>query len=301
MDIDTARDKYGSEYVGDDEEVHWSPNYNKVRGMVVRYAHAKDCIYCQSEAHSASEYVDDVWEWLGEKLGDGFHAVFESDEPSPSGEFDRVTKNKLESVIEGLYENNEDYVDVFDEKVEVVDDEDSYGNGCDETPRKIDEDTTIHESVRILYKGDMGRFPSRAPSHAEPDVDSYKYNMKEFAKDVDGIPSSDDSPSAEEFVRCWLSYLDEFVLSGVGHVCMEFLSGSTANWTVTGMDEIVQWSKEMWSDDDEFRSIVCEKWGDDIGIEEESDNKGHGFDTMSIDSSDNTESNKKEKTLSDFA
>jgi hypothetical protein len=220
------------------------------------------------ESHDAAEYVEDSWQWLSEKMGDGFGGVFVSDDPSPSGKFDRVTKDKFVEIVNEFYESNEEYRELVDEVWEYNDTEEEDGVGEDRPPLE-DDGVRLFDSTHIFYDGHNGSKASLPDADAEPDVSAFKYYMKMYAVNTDGIPSDDDSPSADAFVDEWLDYIEREALTYTVHICSDRSERHGGPWNIPTHDDISCWAREMFKNDSEFKENVLEKWGVEIEDDDE--------------------------------
>jgi len=263
MDKETARDKFGETVENEDGTESWMPQPNKIRGIIVRFVRDVDEIRAPVEEPEPAEYIDELWEWTREKLGDGFEGVFRGEEMSPSGKFDRVSQEKLMTYCDGLYGSNKEFTEVLDEKWVYDEDAQSYDE-FDPVDVDLSGEMGRHEAVHHFYDGVNSTYPAMPDGDSEPDISTYKYHMKRYAVTAEGIPHEDDEPSAEAFVESWMSYLrDDIFVTAIHLVSNGTDSGQTSGWPVPSKDDVSQWARELWQEDDEFRENLIEKWGDE--------------------------------------
>jgi len=274
MKVSEARDKFGREAVNDAGEKVWEPDPNKVRGMVMRYARTRDVITGPSDKPEAEYYIDDLWQWLQDKLGDGFEGIFQGDEMSPSGKFDRIGKDNLKGFTEDLYKNNDKFKEQVDDKWTVDsgrdssdgDDSDSdfVGDGVTGDLAALSEmghdDRVLEFFVLSEEQGPGLRGKKEAPS-----VGMYKHYMIEYAIQVNGIPAKGSEPSAEAFVEEWVDWLGEHVYNTTGCIVQDDSSKYNDMFETPTYSEVVEWAKDLWKKNDRFKKELKRKWGQPYG------------------------------------
>lgn len=252
-----AREKYGDIVVNTDGNEVWRPDRNKVRGMIQSFVRAREQIEGATPEPHSSEYIDELWQWLREKMGEGFEAVFQGDEMSPSGKFDRMSKKKLADVAQSFYESNPEFQNEFYQKWVQIKLEDETVTGLEEMTHKM-----AAEEFRIVEEDEYDMIPNPAE---DIDTEAYKKWMKEYALSVESIDKRG-SPNAEDFVDSWLSYLEGSVFNTLQVVCREDGGKYNDMFVVPDYSEVVGFARWLWSEDSEFREAVKEKWGrDDSG------------------------------------
>ena len=282
MTPEEAREKFGKEVRRDNGEVVWQPHPNKVRGMLLSYARMRDNIPSKFEEPQASEYIEGVWEWLRAKLGDGFGAIFQTHEPSPSGRFDRIGKDNLERFADGFYENNEEFRSLIDEAWDYRDDDNSVSSGSDTEenikPRNDTlfglEDTSPKNIIEKFFEQpDDYDEDSMLPQKGDPLPSAYKGFMKRYAMRTDRISSDVTSPDAEAFVDAFLDVMIEDYINEEGAIVIYDGSRYGECFSSPYHHEVVEWVREMWQEDDEFKRNVMEKWNKEV-VDGEEDGEG---------------------------
>lgn len=272
MDKETARDKFGKMVENEDGTERWMAEPNKIRGIIVRWARDVDEIRAPAEDPEPPHYIGDLWEWTEEKLGDGFEGVFRGEEMSPSGKFDRVSEDRMMTYCDGLYGNNKEFTEIIDEKW-VHDEEAERYDEFDPVDVDLSGEMGRYEAVHHFYEGTNKRYPAMPNKQAEPDISTYKYHMKRHAVTAQGIPHDDDEPSAEAFVESWVEYLRQDVFVTAIHIVSNSDDpGGSGQWPVPTKEQVAKWARELWSDDDEFRENLIEKWGDERAEPTDGDN-----------------------------
>ena len=270
MKVDEVREKFGREVTNDEGHSVWEPNPNKVRGMIMKHARVCDEITGSSDEPDVEHYIDDLWEWLQQKLGGGFEGLFQGDEMSPSGRFDRIGKDNLKGFTENLYKKNDDYRSLVNEKWTVV-----HSTGDDASDGG--DDNVVGEGVTgdLAALSEMGHDdkileffvlteepgPGLRGKKKAPAVGMYKHYMTEYAIQVNGIPSSQSEPSAEAFVDEWIEWLKEFIFN-TEKCIVSYEADKYNDMFVCPMKaDVVEWARELWQKNELFRRNVKEKWG----------------------------------------
>ena len=279
MKPEEAKEKFGKEVVNKDDNVEWRPNHNAIRGACLKWAKERESIIADDPEHDASEYVDDVWEWLEDKLGEGFSEVFNSDERFPQHGFNRVEIKTLENILNSFYENNEKYQEEIDRCWHVIDANLSVG---------LDGRCELCGLIRMSPKSRLEEFFFQAGSGDEyiadkgggPDKEAYKHYMKRWVLEVNWIDSEEDEASPEAMANAWLDWMGEYMF----RVPRALAFGSGASYAevlnTPRRNEIELWGRELWENDDEVERIVNGKWNNkdfgspDIDEEEEEEDSG---------------------------
>jgi len=271
MKVEEERERFGKESSNDESKTMWEPNPNKVRGMVMKYARTRDVIQGESDSPDVDEYIDDLWQWLQDKLGEGFEAVFQGDEMSPSGRFDRIGKDNLKGFTAELYKSNEDYRETVYEKWETVENDTGEGaSGEDDgfPAEGVTGDLAAlaemghNDSILEFFVSDESKGPGLRNQKEEPAVGMYKHYMVEYAIQVNGIPADAREPSAEAFIDEWTNWLAEYIFKTDKCIMKEDSSKYKHLFVTPVKSDVVSWAKELWQSNDRFRENVKDKWGD---------------------------------------
>lgn len=273
MKPEEAKEKFGKEVVNKDDNVEWRPNHNAIRGACLKWAKERESIVTDGEEHDASVYVDDVWEWLEDKLGEGFSEVFNSDERFPQHGFNRVEIKTLENILNSFYENNDDYQEEIDRCWYVIDANLSVG---------LDGRCELCGLIRMSPKSRVEEFFFQAGAGDEhipdkgggPDEEAYKHYMKRWVLEVDWISSEENEASPEAMANAWLDWMAENMFN----VPRALAFGSGASYAevlnTPRRNEIELWAKEIWQNDDEVKRIANGKWNNkDFGTAVESEDE----------------------------
>jgi hypothetical protein len=238
--------------------------------MIMKHARSCDEITGPTEEPDIEHYIDDLWQWLQDKLGDGFEGLFQGDEMSPSGRFDRIGKDNLKGFTRNLYENKADYHNTVNDKWNQVDDDDG-------SPDDVDVDNFVGEGVtgdlatlansghseQILefFVIDEDAGPGVGDKKKAPAVGMYKHYMTEYAIQVNGIPATSESPNAEDFVEEWIDWLTEYIFHTEKCIVIRESDKFNNMFVTPTENDVVGWAKELWKQSELFRNKLKDKWG----------------------------------------
>lgn len=269
MNKGEARDKFGSVSPNEEGEPVWRAERSKLRGVLLRYARTREEIVAPVPEHEPEYYIDDFWSWLKDKMGDGFGGVFRNDEMSPSGKFDRVSKDGMVRLANHMYGPNEEFTELMDDlwvHKELEDDDKQEQVEMYESFKESSGLPTIQQFYEIEWKPtlreneDDPRAPDTFPSKEGPKPEGFKEALKEYTKMAKTIVSDSDEPNAEDFVDDWIQWMNEHVQGGTYHI-VDDRNHYKYDWMgVVDTDNVVKWAKELWKEDKEFRDNVKELW-----------------------------------------
>lgn len=265
-----AREKFGQVVQRDDADDMWRPNDNKLRGVLMKWIKERNRIFGEGDEFDGSEHTADLWEWLRDRLGDGTHGVFQTGEPSPSGKFDRVSKRRMAELMDGLYENNDDFREAVDEKrVDVGDMFEVPPDSLNECARLEWEENK--DKIETFFHIKEQRYDEIPDPRKGPDIDTYKYYMRRFAFEAREIDNDRNTPNAEEFVQAWVGWIEDRVVDvSEAIVAPEGHYGHVDNG-IPEFDEVVEWARELFANDDDFAQWVVDSWSDPDTSQEEAD------------------------------
>jgi len=284
MTPEEARDMFGELHETEDSEApQWEADMDKIRAAIMKWASEVDSIDATAREFSGPACVDHCWEWLHERLGEGFKAVFQKGWYQGSESFDRVGKSQVAGNIETMYSARDDFQQLVDEKWrEVVPDFSNITDeadgialdvGTEEQAKQI-EDNRGQQASREFFvteyregtedydpiTGEHDHFVDRI----EPDVSQYKYHYKRYVMGAKTIQADGDSPNAAGFVESFADWLDsdtsvdsEWVVGGDG-------LGEKGVWDVPTREDAVGWARELWQNDEMFREHLKMKWNREV-------------------------------------
>lgn len=276
MTPEEARERFGSKVnkiVGEETVEIWHYDNPKIRGLIVKWANDVEEISATQEEFSGGACVDDFWEWVSGKMGEGFNAVFQEGWYESSGEFDRVSKGAVVKAIENLYENKEDFADNIDSKWSIANPVIRH----DSRKEQISELETNkrQQAANEFYVVEDMDTSTDMVDRIIPDVSAYKYHMKMWALSGETIQAGSDSPNADDFVSEFKGWIDaetsidsEWVIDDGDGPKYDFFK-------IPSKDDVAQWCRDMWKNDEGFRRAVKKKWNREVETDEDEEEEEH--------------------------
>jgi len=268
MNKDEAREKFGKYSEGPDGEEQWEFDHNKLRGMFLRYSEEVDYLEGTTEWPDAEAWVDNFWSWVKVNVGVGYKGILQCQTPSPSGRFDRLGKGEAVRVANRYYENHDGFKENMDELWEPIDKvEDLPGAG--EGYFEELEDMSSKEVLETFFNIYEGHDRTGIGKRQSPNVEGYKYHIKQWVFATDTIQSEETSPSAEALVQEWIDWMAGEILSLEKPIVELEPENCVGGIPIPEEDDIVGWCREVWKDSERFRTEVKEKWNKDVSSDDD--------------------------------
>jgi len=268
MKPDTAREKFGDVVETEEGEV-WRPEGAKIRGLVLKWAREVDTIEATEKGFDGEACVDHLWQWLHNKFGNGFTGVFQKGWYDGTKGFDRVSKKELAGQIETLYEDNDEFMGLVEQKCEEV--LPDVGVSYKDSDKEVVDVDERQQGSREFYVTQQLNPDHDTVDRIKPDKSQYKYHMKGWVLESETIQHDDGSPNAEASVECFKDWIDD-------------KTGIDSRWVIDSGDaprrdlfmvplksEVVEWCRELWNEDAIFREHLKMKWNKDVGNGDEED------------------------------
>lgn len=251
-------DFHKGEWDSDDDSQQWEPDMAKVRGLILKWLREQDEVRGHAEeleGHVVNVKVDN---WIRDKLGEGANAVIRTGDYSKAG-FERVTKNDIAKQIDILLENNDEFAEMADEKwVDIAPD------NPDDSPDEPAGDYLAGGNTMYvandLIDMDSGGVCDGDVATPEPRARRYKYFIKRYVMETREIAADSDKPNAEGLAKAWVRWLKSEL-----DTTDRYLVHADGTEPAPGMHEvdredIAEWCRELWEDDEEFVKYVRMKW-----------------------------------------
>lgn len=263
MNSEEAREKFGKYSEGPNGEEQWEFDHNKLRGLFLKYSRDIDYLQGTSERPVCESWIDNFWQWLKANLGVGYKGVIQCSDPSPSGKFDRLGKSEAMRIADAYYDNHDEFKENMDELWEQVDKtaifpatDDSYI----EFVRDMSNDELLETFFNIYDRHDSPVVGKRQ----SPNVEGYKFHIKQWVLETKTIQSETEKPSAEALVEEWIDWIVDEVLSLPTPIVERNPEDKVGGVPIPEQDDIVGWCRELWQDSEEFRENVKEKWNKEV-------------------------------------
>ena len=265
-------DFYDGEWDPDDDEQEWEPDMAKVRGLIVKWLREQDEVKGHAEELDGRVVNVQIDKWIRDKMGDGANAILRTGDYNRAG-FERVSKDEIGRQVDNLLENNEEFrqmaegkwVDIATNDPDVEPDE-SAGEYLTNSHSMYVANDLIDNRASGVVDGDVAT--------PEPRSRRYKYFIKRYVMETKEIASSDDNPSAEALAKAWIRWLKVELDTTENYLVHADGSEPAPGMHEITQEEIAEWCRELWNDDNDFANHVRMKWnrdnrdGDSSGADE---------------------------------
>jgi hypothetical protein len=259
-------DFYDGEWGPENDEQEWEPDMAKIRGLILQWARDVDSIDGYAPEPECHCFKTSVKAWLTDRLGDGAHAIVRTHDYSKAG-FERVSKKQIAEQSKRLYDNNDEFRELVDEKWHEITKEDIDGDDEVAVGKYIAEYNGIDVSDDVLLTP-SGLESDGDVATPEPRPRRYKYFIKRYVMESTSIESSYDRPNADALADNWVNWLrDELGTTKRYLVCSEGTEPAPGLHDVR-VPDIAEWCRELWEDDEEFREHLKLKWNKSSGEED---------------------------------
>lgn len=274
-----ARERFGRIEHTEEHGDMWKPDLPKFKGMCIAYARDVDTIEGHAQSFEPQYVTDQFWQWASEKLGDEFGDIFRDGDVSPSGKFDRVTKSLVEGLMDSLYGSHDEFTELCDEKWQEVVPEFGEFNREQDTCSELEGknpsymiDLFYEKGAELEYEVERGDDVEKRVTYkkGEPKPEMFKYYLKQYAAEKKGFGFDEMPPSAEEYVGIWIDWLDNHWQSSTKFLVDDEDKYDGSIFSVAKEEDVVQWARELWKEDERFRTMLKSKWVLDVGDSSES-------------------------------